>query len=77
MNLIMNMKLQNPRSLSFLNGFSRFKAQYNQRGKIYIMHIMVLENERFEFLTRFEELSWFGIVWLQMVETDVPHAPTR
>ena len=66
----MNTKLQNPRSLSFLDGFSRFKEQNNQQGKLYTKHSIISRNERFESLLVFEEKSETVLFWWFNGETD-------
>jgi hypothetical protein len=42
--------------------------------EIYNKHVMVFRNKRIEIPTRFEELSWNVVFWLQEVKTDAPYA---
>ena len=73
----MNMKLQNPRSLSFLDVFLRFKFHGDQHGIFYLKHGIVLRIVEVENSPRFKDSRDLGVFCLQRPKTVVHGASKR
>lgn len=69
-NFIMNMKLQNPRSLSLWHGFTWLKAHDTHSKRIYKKHLIILERKGFDTWPNLEHRTGIVVISLCFVETD-------